>query len=290
MDFYEKYKVLAGNLLNAYVEPQLTQYRNIRKDMKTANMPLMLREYISMVYFTTILGGVISVPVAFLLSYLLNGDLLIAITVTIIGGAAGTAGTYFVALQYPAIKANERKRNIDNNLPFATLYMNTIAGTGAPPYLMFKLLADFKEYGEVSIEAQSIVEDIEVMGSDIQIALQRAAERSPSADFKDLLWSMITTIVRGGDMKSLLQAKANLLMDAYKRKMEEYTNDLSMYVEVYITLIIVGSIFSIVMLTIMGAISGFESLKSIQQALVYIFLPMASIVFIALLKLTSPLA
>ncbi len=290
MDFYEKYKVLAGNLLNAYVEPQLTQYRNIRKDMKTANMPLMLREYISMVYFTTILGGVISVPVAFLLSYLLSGDLLITITVTIIGGAAGTAGTYFVALQYPAIKANERKRNIDNNLPFATLYMNTIAGTGAPPYLMFKLLADFKEYGEVSIEAQSIVEDIEVMGSDIQIALQRAAERSPSADFKDLLWSMITTIVRGGDMKSLLQAKANLLMDAYKRKMEEYTNDLSMYVEVYITLIIVGSIFSIVMLTIMGAISGFESLKSIQQALVYIFLPMASIVFIALLKLTSPLA
>ena len=128
------------------------------------------------------------------------------------------------------------------------------------------------------------------MGQDVQVALERAAERTPSTDFKDLLWSMTTTIVRGGDMKALLQAKSNLLMDAYRRKMDEYTNDLSMYVEIYITLIIVGSIFSIVMLTIMGAISGFESLKAIQQILVFVFLPVASIAFIVLLKLTSPLS
>ena len=168
--------------------------------------------------------------------------------------------------------------------------MNTIAGTGAPPSLIFKLLSEFKEYGEVSIEAGEIAEDIEVMGSDIQVALQRAAERTPSTDFKDLLWSMTTTIVRGGDMRSLLREKSNLLMDAYRRKMEQYTDDLSMYVEIYITLIIVGSIFSIVMLTIMGAISGFGNLKAIQQILVFVFLPIASIMFIALLKFTSPIS
>ncbi|HIJ98411.1 TPA: hypothetical protein H1005_00515 [archaeon] len=90
-------------------------------------------------------------------------------------------------------------------------------------------------------------------------------------------------------MKAFLKEKSNLLMEAYRRKMEEYTDDLSMYVEIYITLVIVGSIFSIVMLTIMGAISGFETLKAIQQILVFVFLPMASIAFIALLKFTSPL-
>ena len=65
---------------------------------------------------------------------------------------------FIFALKYPYIKAADRQRSIDNNLPFATLYMNTIAGTGAPPYVMFKLLSDFKEYGEVSKEAQEIVE------------------------------------------------------------------------------------------------------------------------------------
>lgn len=289
MEFSEKYRVVAGNLLNRYVEPQLTKYRKVHRDLKMANMPIMLREYISMVYFTTILAGIISFPISFVLAYLLVNDLLLSLLYMALFGGISTLGAHFVSLKYPAMKANERKRSIDNNLPFATLYMNTIAGTGAPPYLIFRLLSEFKEYGEVSKEAQSIIEDLEVMGSDIQVALQRAAERTPSQDFKDLLWSMITTIVRGGDMKALLQEKSNLLMEAYRRKMEEYTDDLSMYVEIYITLVIVGSIFSIVMLTIMGAISGFETLKSIQQILVFVFLPLASIVFIALLKLTSPI-
>lgn len=289
MNFYEQYRILASNLLNKYVEPHLGSYRHVNKDLKMANISIMLREYISVVYFTTILAAVVSLPVSFVLSFLLTGDLVASLAYMGIFGGISTAAAYLIALEYPAMAANDRKRNIDNNLPFATLYMNTIAGTGAPPHLMFKLLADFKEYGEVSSEAQAIVEDIEIKGSDIQVALQRAAERTPSQDLRDLLWSLITTVVRGGDIKSLLQEKSNLLMEAYKRKMQEYTDDLSMYVEIYITLIIVGSIFSIVMLTIMGAISGFEGLKIIQQVLVYVFLPVASIVFIALLKLTSPI-
>ena len=290
MAFYTKYKIVAGNLFKKYVEPQLTHSRNIHQDLRLANIPIMLREYISMVYLSAVLAFVISIPVSILLAFLILGEILLSLLVGVIAAAIASTATFFLALEYPAMIASDRKRSIDNNLPFATLYMNTIAGTGAPPDLMFKLLSEFKEYGEVSKEAQSIVEDLEVMGQDVQVALERAAERTPSTDFKDLLWSMTTTIVRGGDMKALLQAKSNLLMDAYRRKMDEYTNDLSMYVEIYITLIIVGSIFSIVMLTIMGAISGFESLKAIQQILVFVFLPVASIAFIVLLKLTSPLS
>ena len=290
MSFYDKYKVTAGNLLNKYVEPQLSKYRGVRTDLKMANMPIMLREYTSIVYFTTILTAAASFPAAILISYILFRNLASSLIYGSIFGAVAIFAAYIITLEYPAMRASERKRNIDSNLPFATLDMNTIAGTGAPPSLIFKLLSEFKEYGEVSIEAGEIAEDIEVMGSDIQVALQRAAERTPSTDFKDLLWSMTTTIVRGGDMRSLLREKSNLLMDAYRRKMEQYTDDLSMYVEIYITLIIVGSIFSIVMLTIMGAISGFGNLKAIQQILVFVFLPIASIMFIALLKFTSPIS
>jgi hypothetical protein len=63
-----------------------------------------------------------------------------------------------------------------------------------------------------------------------------------------------------------------------------------MYVEIYITVVIVGSIFSIVMMTIMGAISGFGTLQAFQTLMVYVFLPVASIVFIFLLRLISPLS
>lgn len=288
MDFLENYKKIAAKLFNDYVEPRLGGYRSTHKDLRLANMNIMLREYVSMCYFTLVLALIAAIPTAFILLVLSGRDVIISIIFAVIIGCSASVGMFFVALKYPATKADERRRSIENNLPFAVLYMNTIAGTGSPPFLIFKLLSDFKEYGEVSVEAQRIVEDVEVMGQDIEVAMQRAADSTPSKQLRELLWGMITTIVRGGDLRTLLKEKASLLMEDYRRKMEEYTDSLSMYVEVYITLVIVGSIFGIVMSTIMGTISGFGGLRATQEFLVYLFLPMASVVFIFLLKLTSP--
>jgi archaellum biogenesis protein FlaJ (TadC family) len=156
--------------------------------------------------------------------------------------------------------------------------------------MIFKFLSEFKEYGEVSVEAGKINEEIEVMGEDIEKALRRAARDTPSENFKDLLWGMITAIVQGGNLKALLETKASQLMNSYRRKLDDFTADVSMYVEIYITVIIVGSIFTIVMMTIMGAISGFGTLKNTQTLVVYVLLPVASIVFIVLLRVMSPLS
>src|SRR3989344_9675658 len=290
MDFFNAYKGLASSLLGSFVEGQIPKFRRVQRDLKMANMNVLLREYLCIIFLTGIFAFAFAIPISFFILFLVLKSLPLAVLFSFFASIGAGIGGFAVALEYPAIAASDRKRNIENNLPFAVLYMNTISGTGAPPTLMFKLLADFKEYGEVSVEAQAIVKDLEVMGQDIQVALERAAERTPSPELKDLFWSMITTIVRGGDMKGLLEEKSDLLMSGYKRKIEEYTNTLSMFVEIYITLVIVGSIFSIVMITIMGAISGFESFKGLAQMIVYVFLPFVSIMFIGLLKATSPVS
>jgi len=288
MDFKKEYKQVAARLFNKIVDPHLSKFGWIKRDLKRANIRIMLREYLSVCILTAVLLLPVWFVVIFFFFNLLNfptpmmsagfGTLLL------------TGCTLVAAFEYPATRAKERSRNIDNNLPFACLYMNTIAGTGAPPHMIFSFLSKFKEYGEVSIEAQKIMEDIEIMGEDIEHALRRAARETPSENFRDLLWGMITSIVQGGDLKSLLEGKSRHLMDSYRRKLDDFTSDVSMYVEVYITLIIVGSIFSVVMMTIMGAISGFGTLQSIQTLMVYVFLPVASIVFIILLRLISPLS
>ena len=288
MEFFESYRKFSAKYMNKMVEPYLGHFNSIHHDIRMSNFNIMLREYVSMSAMSGVLAYIISLPIVLIFSLLLFKSLLPIVALVLLVPIGIAVGTFMTVLKYPAAQANGRKRSIDNNLPFATLYMNTIAGTGAPPYLMFKLLAEFKEYGEVSTEAASIVQSIDVMGQDIEVAMQRVAEDTPSDDLKDLLWSLITTIVRGGDLKSLLGTKADSLMAAYRRKLDEYTNTLTMYVEVYITLVIVGAIFGMVMASIMGAISGFEGLRSMQILLVYVYLPMASILFIALLKLTSP--
>jgi len=288
MDFKKEYKQVAARIFNKLVDPHLSKFGWIKRDLKRANIRMMLREYLSVCFLTAVLLLPVWFIVVFFFFNLL--DLPTPIMSAGFGTLLLTGGTLVAAFEYPATKAKERSRNIDNNLPFACLYMNTIAGTGAPPHMIFSFLSKFKEYGEVSIEAQKIMEDIEVMGEDIERALRRAARETPSENFRDLLWGMITSIVQGGDLKSLLEGKSQHLMDAYRRKLDDFTSDVSMYVEVYITLIIVGSIFSIVMMTIMGAISGFGTLQSVQTLMVYVFLPVASVVFIILLRLISPLS
>lgn len=288
MDIKKEYKILAGRLFSGLVDPYLSRFGWVQKGLKRANLNIMLREYLSICVLTTIF----LLPVWFIVLFMFF--ILLGVPAPLLSAALGaillTGGTFFLSLEYPATKAKERERNIDNNLAFACLYMNTIAGTGAPPHMIFKFLSEFKEYGEVSVEAQKINEDITVMGEDIESALRRAARETPSENFRDLLWGMITTIVQGGDLKALLDAKAHTLMEAYRRKLEEFTGNVSMYVEIYITLVIVGSIFSTVMMTIMGAISGFGTLQAMQTLMVYVFLPVSSIVFIAMLRLISPLS
>jgi flagellar protein FlaJ len=288
MDLKKEYKQLAARLFNTFVDSYLSKFSWVKKDLRKAGIKIMLREYLSIALLTTIL----LIPVWFIVIFFfmtlfsIPAPILSTLLLTILL----TGGTAFLSLEYPATKAKERARNIDNNLPFACLYMNTIAGTGAAPHLIFKFLSEFKEYGAVSEEAKKINDDIEVMGEDIEKALRRAARETPSENLRDLLWGMITTIVQGGDLKSLLDAKSHHLMEAYRRKLEDFTTNVSMYVEIYITVVIVGSIFSIVMMTIMGAISGFGTLQAFQTLMVYVFLPVASIVFIFLLRLISPLS
>jgi len=290
MTFYNSFKKTASNVLNNIVEPHMNKFAWVKEDLKKSNMGVMLREYISMCFFASILMFIIVLPASFSVLLLLGNPLLFSIFFAVIITIVATLSILIFALEYPAAKASDRKRSIDNNLPFACLYMNTIASTGAPPYLIFKLLADFKEYGEVSTEARDIVENVEVMGQDIEVAMKRIAEQTPSEEFKDLLWGMVTTIVRGGDLRTMLQEKSKLLMEKYRRTISAYTDSVSMYVEIYITLVIVGSIFAIVMMTVMGAISGFTELKPLQMIMVYVFLPVSAIVFIALLRLSSPIS
>ncbi|HIJ99256.1 TPA: type II secretion system F family protein [archaeon] len=286
---YEKYVEVASRLFRDFVETKIDKFRWVHPFLRQANMGIMLREYICLCFLNALITPAIALPITYLYIILLGKPFLLALVLSLAVTAVLTAGIFVGSLYYPKMVAAERKKDIENNLPFATLYMNTIAGTGAPPFAMFKLLADFKEYGEVSKEAQKIVEDVEVMGRDIDAALHKAAEQTPSDQFKEMLLGISTTIVGGGNLRVLLSGKSKILMNEYRRKIEKYTNELSIYIELYITLVIVGSIFSTVMLTIMGSISGFESFRFLQQALVYIFLPVAGIVMIGLLKIASPL-
>lgn len=183
----------------------------------------------------------------------------------------------------------KEKKRIDDMLPFATLYLATIAGSGTPAVGMFKTLSKFKEYGEIAEEAARIVEETEIVGISIADALKNAANRTPSSRFKEILWGVMTTLLVGGDLKSFLHEKATTAMQEYRRRLQQFTQQVSMFMEMYLTVVIVGAIFFIVLSTIMGGIGGMPSLiVGVQLAITFVFLPVASAGFLVILKGLAP--
>lgn len=268
-------------------------FKDLNNELVMADMGYTLHEYLSMALFS---AGLIFFTGAISLSVIigsLNPSLSGIIAGLITGLFVGTffgIGTFIGFYTYPKIVIGQRKSDIRNNLPFATMYLSTIAGTGTPPAALFELLGDFEEYGEVSVEAEKISRDIRTFGADATQAIRGAAQRTPSDQFKELLWGINSIITTGGDMRAFLQEKSESYMSDYRRRLDKFTETLSLLVEMYITLVIVGSVFLIIISTIMSAFgSNTLTIVMLQLFTVFIVLPMAAVMFIVIVKGVSPL-
>ena len=146
----------------------------------------------------------------------------------------------------------------------------------------------FKEYGEIAEESKNISRYVDTFGMPFSSAIKKEAKKTPSKDFSELLWSINTIVSSGGDLTGFLKSKSEEFMNDYRRRIRKYSQDLGMYIEIYLTLIITGAIFFIVLSSIIASISGGLSTILIQSFVVFILLPFLSIGFVLLIKAASP--
>lgn len=284
----EKYANFCYDQIGSYTLDYTNYFEDLRPELSKANIEISLPEYVSMMFFSAVISAAASLFLFGALLALLMGfpGVILGLALSMVLGTATLLGFYL----YPSILIRNRASKIKDTLPFATLYMSTLAGTGTSVAELFNILADVKEYGEVSKEAEKISQDIETFGMDVSEALEKAAERTPSEDYKDLMWGMNHAITSGGSLRAFLQERSETLMNDYERRVEAYAEQLSMLVEMYITLVIVGSIVFTTMSIVMssfGSMPG-EKIVLIQVASIFLGLPLLSGMFILLVKGMAP--
>lgn len=263
-------------------------FLDIREDLQRANISYTLEEYLSTALFTTALAFVLeTISLSFifgLIRFSVVSALLLSVTLSLsISGVL-----FFLFYSYPATAAKTRQSKIKKILPFAVSYMATISSSRLPPIVLFRTLAGFKEYGQIAEEATNISRDVDVFGMTFSAAVRKQAKRSPSTEFRELLWGINSIIASGGDLTFYLKQKSEEMMNDYRRRIRKYAQDLSLFVEIYLTLIITGSIFFIVLSSIISAISGGLGTIFVQAFVVFILLPLLSIGFIIIIKSISP--
>ncbi len=282
----QKYADFCYEQIGEYALSLEQSFQGLRPQLKKADIRTTLPEYVAAALF--------SAATSFLLVLLLMGSLMLF---TI--GVAGLLLAPFVALAsgllvlggfyiYPSLTISSRASKIDDYLPFATVYLSTLAGTGTATAEMFRLLAEREEYGEVSDEAERISRDLHTFNMDTARAMRRAAERTPSQDFKDLMYGMIHALNTGGELRSFLEERSDKLLNDYKRRIEEFSDKLSLLVEMYITVVILGSITFTSLSLVFSAFADASTVVTVQVIAVFFGLPMISGMFILLVQGISP--
>ncbi len=284
------FKLFSGPLS---LDPFVPYFESIKGDLQKASMPFSLNEYVYVMFFSTLLVFVFNFPLLAFLAGIIFKVPLLAFLFSLTGASFLTLAIFFIFYTYPSFIAGRRRKEIEGTLSFSTTYMATIASSGSPPTTMFKVLSQFGEYGEISRESKRIYRDVEVFGMNLTEAMRKAASRTPSPQLKELLWGLINVLTTGSNPGKYLHEKATGFMQDNRRRLRDFSQTLSLLIEVYLTLIMVGSIFFVIMTSMMSIFGGGQSslfIVFLQFLDVFIILPLLSIAFIIVLKAVYPVA
>ena len=288
----EIYKRTSTKIFGGTAESLKDELEGLNDSLQKSDIGILYRTYVSLMLMTSMLVFIAAFGFSFGTAFLVLGE---TVLYSVIGGFGvgmlSASVTFVLVYYYPVSKASSRQKSIKNNLPFAINHMSAIASSKVPPYVIFKLLAEFDEYGQVSREAQKIVRDVEVFGHDIITALKQAAERTPSTEFQEFLSGLISVEETGGDVVEFLDVQADQAMFDYKQKRKRYLDTLSTYADFYTAVLIAAPLFLVAVLTIMSMVGGEVFGMDIRDAMtlgIYGAIPLMNTAFIAFIHFTQP--
>ncbi len=280
----------AMRYLVKYIEPHLVLFEDLKKDLKMSGMKKTLEEYLSMTIMTCLILFLIELPLFSIIFSILNLGFLFSFFMAITTSILICTFFFVLFVNYPKFIIRDKARSVEKSLPFAGIYLSTISSSRLPPHKIFEIFSKFKEYGEVTKEAKRIVADMQMFGLNIYDSLEKAVDRTPSRELRDLFWAILSTLRAGGDLQTYLTEESKTFLNNYRRRLNEFARSLAIYLEIYLTALVLGTIFFIILTSVMSGFTGIvaQDMIFVQFFLIFFFIPLISIAFIILIKASAP--
>lgn len=288
-----KPQVLAYRLLGEKTARLLPLFKDMDTNLQRSGLKLSYKGFVSLAILvtliTTVSVAVITPALTFLLFHLSPVLTLLYTTgSTLFTMAFSILGFYL----YPIIKADSRKRNLEEELPFTTGYLSILAGAGVTPAQMLRSLAKIDSTMATSQDAKQIVRDIEFFGVDVISAMESASKRTPSEKFRELLEGFIATMHSGGNLAKYLSERSEQFMRLKKIALQRLGDTLGVLAEFYVVMLVAGPLILVVMLAVMamlgGGVQGFFNPRLMLSLLTYLGIPIGSTIFLIMLDMISP--
>jgi len=280
-------KGISTRIFGGFVDKHFSGFNFLSENLKKANIKIPFRVYLSLSLFVSLFLSILSSIFSFLIFYFLQYPLILRIAFPVFLSLLTFTLSSILAILYPYQVASSRKKNIETNLPFVLIHMGSIAESGVPPYLIFKMISYFKEYGEAAKEMEKIVRNIEEFGLDPLTAVREVAEKTPSPALKQILLGFVSTTESGGNVKEYLKNAGEQALFEWRMKRERFLHQLSTYAEFYTGILIASPLFIIslfaVMYMIQPTLGGLDILK-IMKISIYGILPLLNVMFLLFLR------
>ncbi|MEM1564366.1 MAG: type II secretion system F family protein [Candidatus Bathyarchaeia archaeon] len=289
----ESLSSIAYRLVGGRIGPILPLFQDLSIHLQRAGIKTSFRAYVSLTVFSTAITALaVFICVPCVLLFVFQTPVFPAILFGL-GGSLFTVAFSVVGFYgYPVYRADKIKRDLEDELAFATGYMSILASAGVPPEKIFHSLSNLPVPLAVSAEAKNIIRDINIFGLDIISALENASKRSPSTLFREMLEGFISTIHSGSSLSSFLRAKSKEHMKLKRISLQKFSDTLSILSEFYVALLVTGPLLLIIMLAVMAMMGGGSlgplSPDLLLNLLTYIGVPVCSIMFLIILDSVSP--
>lgn len=288
-----KFGKLSNKLFQGYTKEIVNKYpkffNQMNIDLKNANIQIFSSTYLSMALFSALIASVSFLLISIIAT--MPKTILSFVTIFLLTALVPIV-TIFGFYYYPKTVIMSRARAIKNELPFALIHMEAVAGSGARLIDIFTMLLESKEYPALSGEIKRILNYTNLMGYSLTTALKAVVKDTPSDDLKEVLSGIANVIETGGNLKQYLRDKSMDALNDYRLERKRYVEVVSTYSEIYTALLITAPLLFIVILTIIAGIGAGDiagvSIDSIQKIGTLFVIPLLNIGFIIFINLVQP--
>ena len=186
---------------------------------------------------------------------------------------------YVFFLRYPSILKKNRATRINLLLHNAVSYMYAMRQGGAEMMGIFRAISmNSAVYGEAAHEFRRVVRDTDYFGYDQITALRHLQETTPSEKLREFVQDLISVVESGGDVLGFLDARVRIYQEDARFEQKTFLSTLQLAAEAYVTLFVAGPLFIIIVMVVMGLMSGAPILE--LSIVIYLLIPVGSLFFI----------
>jgi flagellar protein FlaJ len=137
------------------------------------------------------------------------------------------------------------------------------------------------------VEARYIVREIEIFGKDLTDAIRVVSGLTPSDRMKEFLQGAVAAISAGTNLTDYFRTKASQYIVENRQQQKVFLETLGLIAESYVTALVAGTLFLIILQSIMSIISG-EVSPMFLFVVIYLIVPFGSIMFVILISSMTP--